>query len=456
MHIPESNVRHRAYWVRRYDADSLTYFLAPVDGKPGEPLLKVKVDPAGDKSRVTEALSAALDHTDRGAEPVRLVMRRSQKLDKDGMPVGPKENLIHQVRPSELSRDKDSRKIVDPATGEVISTWTGDLDRAVFQHSEMVVFHAAMEQQRKMVEDPAFFASVRERALAAMVEMQASSEARSGPLSGITREMMESHLASSGLIALKGNEAFGEDGAIRQRRYDTTAQFMEQVREVDFSEKGRGLSQLANFSMQRAIVDSLAEACVQATEKDGVIISACEAAQDDLLKSKSLVAGHPKKESRDFAAESAETARIIGARSLAGVLDMTGAEPANVYFDPLTLHDSMGAPISKFQMHEQIKKEVHTRFPELQLPADKMQAYLGVGSHRAQLYKEAFAKKVFRVQMGVVPKDRKPKPPKDLPEVKKDDPMADVAEAAARGMAAAATGVENAIKDSGQIPFPGL
>lgn len=429
--------RYQSYWVRGYDPENLTYTLAPLNGKGEE--IRVKIDRDGDKSKVADALQAALDRRESGMEPVRLVLR---KTDKD-------EIVAHQVVQSGFGRDQNSRKIFDDE-GELKSTWTTDMDKAVYRHAEFLSYNAAMMFNRQMVEDPNFFASVRARAEEILRE---EIKARAANLSVVAPDgNLNSFLPKTATTALRGVET-GSDGAIRQRRYDANSSFDSQS---VLEDTVASVSQLGNYAMQRAVVEAFTEAALKAgKDPSGRDISVAEKAQRDLLDQGVLLAGHPLKDSPDFAAETAETARIMGAAALAGVLDTNGAKAANEDFDPIgTGRSADGRTYTRFRIHQEIKKELEAdpRFAKLDA-AQRSQAYAALGADRARQYRDQAAKTVHKVQAAVAGKNYRPKPPQDSKKLPKPPTIREEAEPLLSG---GAKNIDDALKDLGSIPIPGL
>lgn len=445
-----------SYWVRSYDPDTMTYTLVPVLGEGRA--LKVKVDRDGNKQDVVKAMKTALDHSDRGGEPVKCILRKDPKgggFDPGDTDGGAHDFILHDVVPGGLSQDRDGRKMLGKG-GEVVSHWTPDLDRAVFQHAEYKTYHAAMEQQKLLMEDQVFFNDVRSQAMEALRRgLGPKTDAAGHKVARSDRDIMD-------ILPANFQDAFqGREGDAKVR-YDTRCSFAEQegMNPSGVAREAR----MANYAMQKAIVKNLVDiSASQVPNRDGTLTSLAQSAQNDLVGDETLLAGHPSKEDEDFRLESRETATLMGAAALAGVMAMNGAEPSDPDHNPLMSRDPVtGQEMARFPIHREIMAELKARKCDTLPPNERLQAYLHMGSDRLAQYLQAAKRRVFNIQTKVAVKGaNKPRPPSDRAPAPQPQPKPpSIASTLNKeGLAAAgsiASGVDTAIKDIASIPFPGL
>ena len=358
-------------WVRRYLPDDDAFLLAPLDDEAVPLVATIDKDSPG-RGRVREALMEALFGTRRSLAPLRLLVREiATPTPSDANRPSPRRFAITDAFAERTFKDADARKIAD-VEGQVISRWSESLDEAVNHHGRLWLARGAVDYFSEM--HPADFSRVRERAATQLAPEQADA---------LPRDL---------LGALLGGEL------AHPRRYHPGVPLSLQV------EGEPHPSQRANYAVQRALVDEFVDRMTSG-------LPALVHAQSTLTASGVLVAVHPVRTPESLRAGTREAARGIAAQTLAGLMELHGAEPATRDFDELWGPQPDGSLGRRATLHQEIVGEMAphpiARSPNLR---EKTAAYLELSASRLARYDFEARLLVYQEQLKTAG-PRKPRHP---------------------------------------------
>lgn len=358
-------------WVRRYLPNDDAFLLAPLDDESSPLVAAIDKDSPG-RGRVREALVEALFGSRRSLAPLRLLVREvasPRALDANRPPE--RRFTITDALPERTFSGADARKIVD-SEGQVISRWSESLEEAVNHHGRLWLARSAVDYFSEM--HPVDFARVRERAATQLAPEQADA---------LPRDL---------LGALLGGEL------AHQRRYHPGVPLSLQV------EGEPHPSQRANYAVQRALVDEFVDRMTSG-------LPALTHAQSTLTASGALVAVHPTRTPESLRTYTQEAARGIAAQTLAGLMELHGAEPAMRDFDELWGPRPDGSLGRRATLHQEILVEMAPH-PIAQNPnlREKTAAYLELSASRLARYDLEARMLVYQEQLKTAG-PRKPRHP---------------------------------------------
>lgn len=337
------------YWIRRYLPDKEAFVLAPADGKGAEFVAAIdSQSPA--RGRIREVIMESLFGHRQGLAPLRLLVRprtvRSGGSAGDGERFPEPFAAITDAFPIPLARDAEGRNILDEG-GQVVSRWSDGLADAVDHHGRLLLARRALEFFSGM--NAKAYGAIRERAVASL---------------GAAGELLPAEIHA----ALRG----AEDG--HRRRYNPVLPLDLQSPEVPTP------LQRANFSLQRAIVETFADEALLG-------LSALGDAQEDLLSSGALFAVPPARNAERMRERTQEAARGIASLVLAGLMELHGAKPASKECDELYGLQADGSLARRAGLHEEVMREMAPHpIARSDDAAKKMAAYLEMALSRLGRY----------------------------------------------------------------------
>lgn len=358
-------------WVRRYLANEDAFLLARLDGEDDAFIAVIDRESPG-RARARDILMDALFGQRRSFAPLQLLVREKKSPPSpDGETADARRLLITDVFSCRPIKDNDARKILD-STGQLVSRWSDGLEDAVDHHGRLSLARSAIDYFTDL--NPTTFAEVRARATAALPD---------SPAADLPRNL---------LGALQGGE-----GA-HTRRYNPSVPLRLQL-------KGEAHeSQRVNYAVQRALIEDFADRMTAG-------VSALAFAQSALLASGVLLVVHPARSDDVLRNYTRESARGIGAQTLAGLMDLNGAAPATRDFDELWAPTTDGSLARRQTLHEEIMNELAPHpiatSPNLD---QKTRAYLELAASRLARYDIEAHALVFNEQMKTAGA-KKPKHP---------------------------------------------
>ena len=368
----EFRPRAPGYWIRRYLPDKEAFVLAPADGKGSEFVATIDSESPA-RGRIREVIMESLFGHRQGLAPLRLLVR--PRLVRPGRPLGGGDHsaepfaAITDAFQIPWVRDSEARNILG-VDGQVISRWSEGLADAVDHHGRIFLARRALE----------FFSGINAKTYGTIRERAAASL-------GVSGEILPKEVHA----ALRGA------GEGRRCRYNPVLPLDLQVTEAPTP------LQRANFSLQRAIVETFAHEAV-------VGLSALGDAQEELLSSGALLAVHPARKAELMRERTQETARGIASLMLAGLMELHGAEPASKECDELYGLLPDGSLARRPGLHEEVLREMA---PHPVARSDdagrKMAAYLEMALSRLARY-EAEARGLVGAEQAKTAVGAKPRP----------------------------------------------
>ena len=344
------------------ESGDIFWLVSPLNKDERDQVFKIKaiVDPSADKNTIGRNLDAQMHD----AVQIRMVRRQGSphwEAWHVGAPPTPKDRVIYR----EIKDEKSGSKRM-PAL-----EWTENLDAEVDKFHVYRNYGTAAEHANSILQNPVRADEVKTEFTRLMLEeVSRVINPKSPTASDQIEDMIERDVSGDSPCSkasvssmLCGRQE--SDAGVERVFYSTETSFEKQY---DLSgvasspvKKKHAISALANYCAQKAIANRMVASMTQPVEdsETGVIVSAHEKAEDELVKEQVLFAKNPLLKSEDRVLEERELSEMNAAKVVRSLLAVSGAKASKPEHDDVRASEMVEGPYGA-QVHSTVAGEIHS------------------------------------------------------------------------------------------------